>query len=1119
MNKKARSLIIMSLALVLTLPTACLLNKQLNVAYHAEEQTEDNEEILPDVYFIGSGYTDAYPCGKVGEDIYYQINQTGNLVNTTKQNSTYAQKNSWKNYTVARSIKIPEKVGVYNVIGVEDVKPLAIDAPFPFTGKTITYQDIIDITHNTTLTPKAGTPFSQDDGTALVYNNTDGSLTPYKEEVIYTNRFTYSASKYSFETDYNETKRSLMLKCTTNWSCKSSEQNKNGDLWGSKPGLKPVAKDANEILNNIIVDNDKALYPGPSELQSVLGLSFLPTAATDPSLTACYARYYDKKGASAVDTNGAVVKSQVSKAYNKASWYKYWSSYIVPGGLLVNGVVQSTQFSWDRLWDGTYFNYLQAGEQNIRAYQPYVVKLKVSTRGLDLEACGSQSKDVNYYTCDAFYEKGYLYVKPLGNAVTLPAGTEFVESPMHLTITNESGKNVNTIEGEFSPQKLKVNKIVNYVKDGSEFKVTNSHLNGSVSNKDDYLRIPIAVGEENQKLTVQLEVNQAKDPEEVTYINNIWKREILIPGTSPDLSAEHILYKIDNNKIGSNPTVALTLITGDKDFDKILSYVENSPHSPTLYKIYVDGSLIQSNVYNHPIGSNPYRHTVTFQPGVLTNTKPSYRVKVELNINPNRNVPSKEQTFDNNYKVREFLIPSQGGTVPYIYTDEDPKPPEDPVDPQLPKFTNMEECVWLDKNSPSTNSVLLLKGGTFELNYTASSSGTFANADAPPSGSEVAWIKEGTSPKQGLNWGKIVGLTYDRAWSDAGASGTGWMSHRPREGEFVETPGAGPCSKCAWNQAWLDKANEILARGNYYLSSTNWNAQRFAQSQGSDHTVTGDWNTTYPYYRVSTRERVNAVYCHSNCCYGVKQGAGENAEPRDVELHQHITVTGTRTNPDTGKSETYEEEVCVGKSPKHHHTHEEWRLERLSGVTMQYNIAMQNMSTKTSDYGTGDKLFRAGYGVSAAINSAPYITDLQPATASGDYGAFVVKKPSEQACVKTPAVNKKKPFLITRLEGDKGNFSLPENPKSVMKYKELFADVDYPDGDFPVIYELMLTVNGFKPWDKQYLPAGEAALMDRFCNLPKRPGMCKTDHLTVKGNVWDDEWTHPTGEEDYDIHG
>ena len=145
-----------------------------------------------------------------------------------------------------------------------------------------------------------------------------------------------------------------------------------------------------------------------------------------------------------------------------------------------------------------------------------------------------------------------------------------------------------------------------------------------------------------------------------------------------------------------------------------------------------------------------------------------------------------------------------------------------------------------------------------------------------------------------------------------------------------------------------------------------------------------------------------------------------------------------------------------------------------------YNVELGTPTVKAVDYMTGDKITRAGYGISTPTTNLSFTTDYDTALvqAAPQHGAFNLKRQEGEAYVRTPATNKVKPYLVSKLDikspsipFDK-QFYNTENPTSVQRSRLIFTDIDYPDGQFPVYFAVKYPIS-FTAVPNQYLPAAE----------------------------------------------
>ena len=1065
----------------------------LNNDYHATD-TNDREEI--EVYLLGSGYADAYPTARINGIPYYEFG--GGLAGSNKVNSTLDNADKWRKYDYTIDKQIPKKVGKYDVLEVEYIKPFSLGQH--------TIDDLKDsLTWD--MKPKQGI-FSNNE--AIVFNGVwNGEAVVYpvneKEKEVYD----YAASQYTFSQPTIKDDK-VSFKVNTNWEAQQTADNLSGELWNSFDKLQKVMNDAKDIIDNILAKE----YPTRAEYtKNMLNSSFIkkadylssnpgsgistrhkPASDFDTTNHKCVSRVCFKEG-------HKQYKSQISSTTDYETWRNYWSNYTVPGGL--PGHEGDSEYSWNSLWNGTYMDKASDGAPNVRVYQPYVIKLKVSA-GVDLEMTDNS---------DAYYKNGYLYVKAVARNLK-SAKAEEIDN-VDFSITNKTVMNFNTYEGKSDDFKLPVGKEIDLI--GNNINIKNISGITEVSKEGSYLKFPIKPHDQEQTLVIRLEINKDKKPEEVDYDNNLWRKEITIPSQKPDLIASNIYHSATNTQVGQSPKVNINYVTTDKDFDKNKSYLEEREDSPVMTQVWVDGNLHSKTFHTHPLTSGVYTEVKPITLPPFTNSKKQYTIKVQLHINPTEDMPDFEKTYNNNMIEKTFIIKAE----------EKPKLPES--DPELPKFTNMETCIYLDKDKPQTDSKLLISMGTFKVKHQTPKPGTW------PDGSEISW-KAGESAPPRMNPG-VPSVEWKAAFPEKGKNG--WVT-LASEGE------TGGCNWCLYDPATYDFYLEFLREYQATATFASWDTQQFQQSKGTVFKVVD--KGTIKYLRIVSKQASNTKPCEGMCCTQDRTQNNEYYSPS--ELHKHhthshsyeVTVycdddedcdghTESRNcyqrihevQGDSCPSSCHGNSLCgvtySNKNPIHYHPHTEYRLEYAAEVTLTYNVKLNKIDSKVMDYGTGDKITRAGYGISTPVNDVTYVTDYSTELIEndGDYGQFSIKPIKGQAYVKTPATNKTKPYLITRLEAN--GVSAPfirkwrniENQASPMKYREIFTDVDYPDtNQFPVYYTIMYLPDDFSPAPSQYLTSAEQQLLTKHPRLKPALGICDKDTIVIKGNMWNDSWTRPT---------
>lgn len=1125
MRIKFKPVLAILLTCALSSPTVHIPLSKLKSEYSAAEESEQKVDITPDIYFLGTCYLDAYATGKQGSKIVYKakIGNSEKYVGGTAANSTKDKIENWSS-SYSTTIKIPKKVGQYEISGIEFVRDFNLDKPLGFlNNKRVSIDDLISASSNASLKPKTDIAFSHDGKPAIFINSVtedgQGAVYQMNDTTLHTDKFTYASKNYNISPVYNSQSSTALLSLTTNWLTDSSFANPDGDNWTSQTNFKQMMEDAEDIWTNAALNCDYYKEGGPipaATLKKYFQLSFTPSG---DSYYKYLANYMKDKNISALNEDGTPYMSIHSHTNSFLKWQEYWDDYFTGGG---DGTPGSVDAAWFKLWEGTYTANVTDKNDTLRIYHPYIIKLKVKSTPTDLELISSKSTNKSQGTCDAYYDKGFIYVKAVGNALSLQDKAKPIKETVKLTLENQTYSAFNNYQGLISEQPLSLNKPVDYIKSGSTITTINSKLEGDIGYKDSYIRFPVKTAPMDQKIKVKLYINSDQNPMESTFDNNPWETEVIIPALTPDLIAQKIIYSYTNNKKGSKAKVNLNLFTKDEGFDKVLSYVANHKDTPVQYKIWLDGSLIKQQNYTHAFLTGLKSRTDTFYTGTFTDSKPSYKVKVELHINPLHHFPTEEKTFGNNKITQEFTISM----------DKDPEPLPDY--PNIPKFTNNEECIYLDKNNPQTDSMMLFTKGTFTSKHTT------AKPQPYPDSSQLQWVATPpdviTEVPAGLNWGKPSSIDWKPVFPEKGIDG--WVTTSPYES-------TGGCSYCSYDPDTLDMYFEYLRDYQCAASFIGWNTEEFQASDGKSYTVVN--NGQIQLYRICVREVSNNKKCKSNCCYAdLSQNhvTYSSKELHGHHSHSHSVPTGCSSSCSDdckgGHTTTCYHNICEVKgnscpescsgdslcgttysneNPVHYHQHTEYRLEFAASVDLDFNVKINKPSTKVVDYGTGDKITRAGYGIVTNITNVPYVTDYQMPTVSGQFGTYTIRHFGSSAVVKTPATNKKKPYLISLLKGtqtaspfDKAFENYP-NPQSIRNYKEIFVDIDYPDGDFPVYFEILYRPDGFKPAKYQYMTPAEQQLYNKYKNkLQVGLGICEAQKITVKGNVWDDSWTHPTAQ-------
>lgn len=1071
-----------------------------NQAYKAAGATvEEGEEVT--AYMIQSPYADAVAkYGSNGSSDPYYVLSDNSYVNGSKEESRKSKLPSWKTTYKPASISIPKKVGGYEVIGVEKVEALNNTTGVPMLNNAkITLEHLKQYGGYSGKVYKEG-PFYVNNQPAIVVS------TVQDDSMNSTGKFDYQATSFSVSYIYNESSRSLAATITTNWKAKQTDDNKEGETWTNETGFAQMMEDAKTIWMGI----------DPAKVMNKTGVAKADQARA-------------RKPYPESDVQG-----KYSKANNFGDWKAYWQDYYKGGG---SATISSTDV-WYKLWNGTYDLKDDEGKQQfgntLRIYNPYIIKLKLKQKEkkqTDLELVGSPGSTNSNLTkgkCTAEYRKGYLYVKVVGNAVSLENPSTPPNSGVSIEMSS-TANHINQLKGTISPQKLEKDKPVNYAEAGSSISPTSSSIEGSISTEGPYFKIPIKQTESGQpqKVKIKLFINPTKSPTESTYDNNPWEADVDIPAEIPDLIAHKITHSYSGNKVGSSAKVNLQLVTKDKGFENLQSYVASHKDTKVIYKVWIDGSTVKNENYTHEFLKGTVLKNVTFQTPTFTESKLEYRVKVLLHINPDRNLPTKEETFTNNKLEIEFIIRASV-----------PKPPPAP-DPEYPKFTRSEDCVFLDKNSPKTNSVILYNMGTYQQVHNISN----PKETKWPTNSEIYWNSVKTSVPLGMNWGQMQEGSWEAVYPEYGKNGWGTLSP-------PDTTGG--CSYCeydagaVWYKEYTDFLNDYKCKATFKY----WDTDKFQQSKGSNKTEIK--NGSCYNLRMNYREVGNKKICEGNCCDGDTTINGCPYNSRSLHGHHTDTYTVSVSCSSScsescsgGHTETRTHRQCevgsskcsvcgggpYGKNPKHCHSHGEYRLEYLTYVTLTFNVKIyDNPTVKVVDYGSGQKITRAGYGISTQIQEVDYATDYKNSgVAPHQYGDYPIKPFASKSIVKTPANNERPKkaggngvYLISRLEQKGGaepfakKFINVPNKKAEQKglngFKEVYTDVDYPNGDLPVLFQVYYQPLNFQPpRKKEWMTPKERQLTEQYGNkLKKGLGVCAEDKIAIKGNIWDDAWTHPT---------
>ena len=1082
-----------------------------NQAYKAAPtEIAEGEEVV--AYLIRSPYADASAVyGSKGSKDPYYVLADGSYVNGTQEASRVSNLPNWKtSYKKSGDDqKIPKKIGGYVVIGVEKVEPLSNSGVPMLNNAKISLEDLKKYGGFSGTVYKEG-PFYVNNQPAIVYS------TVQDDSMNSTAKFDYQATSYTVGYDFNPSTFNFQATITTNWKSKQTNDNKEGETWTNETGFKQMMDDAKSIWGSI----------PPEKLMGKTG----------------------EEAAKQARRKNHEVPSEVPGEYSKkttfSEWKAYWTDYYKGGG---SATIPTTEV-WYMLWDGTYALKDDEGHQQLgntlRIYNPYIIKLKLKQKEkkqTDLELVGSPGSTNSNLTkgkCTAEYRKGYLYVKVVGNAVSLENPSTPPNSGVSIEMTS-SASGINSFKGTISPLQLKQDQPVDYAREGASVNVTSSTLEGSVSTQDSFFKIPIKQADNGQpqKVKIKLFINPTKSPTESTYDNNPWEKEIEIPATLPDLIAHKINYTYTGNKIGSKATVNLQLVTKDKGFEELQSLTAGLSQSDVIAKVWVDGSLKKNENYNHVFMTGTQNKDLTFTTGTFTESKLEYRVKVLLHINPTEQKPKQEETFTNNKLEIEFIIRASV-----------PKPPPAP-DPEYPKFTRSEDCVFLSKTSPKTNSVILYNMGTYQQVHNISN----PKETKWPTNSEIYWNSVKTSVPLGMNWGQMQEGSWEAVYPEYGKNG--WITR-------THPDITGACPLCGYDATgqWYKEYTDFIAKYRCKATFKYWDTNKFQESKGSNKTEIKN-GSCYNIRLVSRPVSHTKPHMQRPCC-----GNPAATSPAKIGLenclhkhhnHSHSYPVGCDDDCSDdcsgGHTETHSFRICehagntcpaechgfscCGTSYSfldpipHYHYHTEYRLEYLTYVTLTFNVKIyDNPTVKVMDYGSGKKITRAGYGISTQIQEVDYATDYKNSgVAPHQYGDYPIKPFASKSIVKTPANNERPKkaggngvYLISRLEQKGGaepfakKFINVPNKKAEQKgldsFKEVYTDVDYPNGDLPVLFQVYYQPLNFQPpRKKEWMTPKERQLTEQYGNkLKKGLGVCAEDKIAIKGNIWDDAWTHPT---------
>ena len=1101
---------------------------------------------MPDVFIRGSGYVDAFTAGRnANGEVYYKTSDSSGIVGSSPESSTYQNFAQWSNHNYSIQVPIPKTIGGYEVTGIEYVKKLSINEDLDYLGGNyVERQDIMNSLYDTSLEPKQNSPFNVSGNGAILINGVDSGGNGYVNDGnkwwnAVMSPFNNTSRDYTLDYAFNESSRILNLDISASWTIIGNLANESGAPMTFGDEMARLVDSRLDIINGVIRDNgitgsDIANYFGVSEeeynsnsdkYQAEFVIAH-PDLTYDPSIGSG-GDYEDHE----TDRYGESHYSSEGYPRSYAEWRSSMASLLIPGGL--PGHEGDADYTWNSLFDGTYWEKLgdnsnnyddpdgsvgNNDHSNVRCYQPYIIKLQVK-KIIDLELTSD---------CDAKVDNNAILVKAVGNAIELPAGETSVDETIKITIKNNTFPEVNCYQGMISAQALQKGSPVDYFGAGSGVSTIASTLRGAPGASGSYMSFPVEPREVDQMVTISMYINSDKTPKEGNWDNNPWETTVIIPAQKPDLIASGVTYTVTGNKIGSSATVNLKLATADKDFDLVPSIAAATPNSKVTAKVWVDGVLTKSEDYLHPIPVGDFYQTTTFNTGVFTTDKIAYYCEVELEINPNKNQPTSEATFTNN-KIRTQFV---------IVVEPDELPPPDGVDP--PKFTNVDGCITVSGSNPSTDSATLFTMGTFEMAH---------KVDLPsgyPTSSEINWVKLkdrdlSTDPiPDRLNAG-VPNVRYDAAFPGKGRDG--WIT--------ITDPDAEGCNYCKYDtdRSIYNFYQQFMSEYQCAATFAAYDITGFQESESEEVIDTG----TVKYLRFNTRTVTNAQPCYGNCCKASTQRNAMTYVARDIHghhSHDHpYSTTDAAGAPVTRQCENKVCEIapysCYGEcdhngtkysrchteyspgieysnaNPVHYHSHTEVRLEYAAAVNLTFNVKLYDASTKAVDYMTGDRVTRAGYGIATPISNLRYATDYATSylnASEKDFGDFKVKTVPYCAYVRTPATNKPAPYLVTKLQAANMIAPFPTkydnipNPKSVMKSRLIFTDIDYPDTDnFPVLYSLVFDVQNFKPGNISYLSAAEQGNYNNYVATGKtkaKLGLCLSNSIAIRGNAWNDSWTH-----------
>lgn len=304
------------------------------------------------------------------------------------------------------------------------------------------------------------------------------------------------------------------------------------------------------------------------------------------------------------------------------------------------------------------------------------------------------------------------------------------------------------------------------------------------------------------------------------------------------------------------------------------------------------------------------------------------------------------------------------------------------------------------------------------------------------------------------NWGKPIG------WDEVSVHGRHCGKPHDEQG-----PGPGPeAPGCCI---------EYVAANQKATGFTWWDTEEFQKSQGS--TKEDKHSGTIYQLTLRTYTVQDHIICYGNCC----------------PWHSHVS---------DGEGGT----ICVGQSPPHRHSHTEYEVFKKTNVQLQHNFDTKQGTSDNKDHATNKSITRSGYGIHTKLNYN-YSTDLKNPIGCCTWGA--------EAYTFMPHQNKELPHRI--VEMDIANnakpfptaFQTAKNPKTLLKTRQQFIDVDYPDKDMKINLRYKLLAPGFTP--TKYPTPTEIGLKNKYPNSNNALGNCNISTIRVEGNMWDDVWVHP----------